>query len=293
LGRPHFVFVEMIHTCLVVCLFVNYAYGQAHTPTPEESVHESEIVFSVLFSLTLAACLLVFYYERKVIKPVILAHAARENNSDYSAVQIFAGKFNINERIKLSVPPGEKVLWTDVSLIIAPISHLVMVLINLVFGYILIIITHEAEAQLSLMVFLLIILFLGFTYVGKGLRQIVGKRHFKDIYALTEKRLLIINFSHLNCRKPAVEYISFQDIVDVQLFIGSGDEIGSITFRKKTAKQGSIFGHGHYNSFFRFMDQSYHELLNIVNPREVEKSLLQCVSRSDSVNYSEIGYQEL
>eukprot|EP00026_Physarum_polycephalum_P012229 Phypoly_transcript_12516.p1 GENE.Phypoly_transcript_12516~~Phypoly_transcript_12516.p1 ORF type:complete len:207 (+),score=23.88 Phypoly_transcript_12516:468-1088(+) len=206
---------------------------------------------------------------------------------------MFASRFNINERIKLSVPPGEKILWADVSLIIAPISHLILVLINLAFGFILIIITHAAQAQLSLMFLLLIVLFLGFTYVGKGLRQIVGKRHFKDIYALTENRLLIINFSHLDCRKPAVEYISYQDIADVQLFLESSDEVGSVTFRKTTAKQGSIFGHGNYKSFFRFMDESYHELLHVVNPREVEKLLLRCISGAANPNYAEIGYQTL
>jgi len=282
----------------VACLFINYAYGQVKprpppTISPEASIHESEIIFSVLYSLSLAACLAIFYYERKVIKPVISVHASRETNSDYSAVQLFSGKFNINERIELSLPPKEKVLWGDVSLLIAPISHLVLVLINFGIGYLLIIITHASETQLDLMVFLLIILFLGFTYIGKGLRQIVGKRHFKDIYAMTDNRLVIINFSHLNCRKPDVEYISYQDVADVQLFVGSSDAIGSVTFRKKTAKQGSIFGNGRYNSFFRFMDDSYREFLNIVNPREVEKLLLRNISVSDNVKTSEIGYQEL
>jgi hypothetical protein len=284
--------------CFFIPLFAGFAYGQVKPRPPpnistEDSVHESEIVFSVLYSLSLVASVVVFYFERKLIKPVILAHAARENNSDYSAVQTFAGKFNINERLQLSLPPKEKIIWGDVSLIISPVSHLILVIVNFAFGYILVITTHASETQLHLMFLLLIVLFLGFVYIGKGLRQVVGRRHFKDIYAFTENRLVIINFSHLDCRKPDVEYIAYQDISDVQLFIGSGDEIGSITFRKKTAQQGSIFGKGQYNSFVRFMDPSYREFLNIVNPREIEKLLLRNISAGDSMRSSEISYQEL
>jgi len=279
---------------IIVCLFAHSVCSQQPRPpsniSHEESVHESEIVFSVLYSLTLVASLVLFYYERKIIKPVIIDHAARANHLDFSAVQLFSGKFDINERIHLSLPPKEKVLWGDVSLVISPISHLVMVIVNLAFGYLLIIVTH----QLELVPLLLLVLFLGFAYVANGMRQVIGKRHFKNVYALSENRLVVINFSHLNCRKPAAECISYQDIADVQLFIRSGDEVGSISFRKKTVAQGSIFGKGHFKSFFNFMDDSYRELLNIVNPREVEKLLLRNISASSAVEgFSEIGYQEL
>ena len=58
--------------------------------------------------------------------------------------------------------------------IVAPVSHLLFVMLNFACGFALIGITHASQTQLDLMFLLLLILFLGFAYIGIALRQVIG-----------------------------------------------------------------------------------------------------------------------
>jgi len=278
-----------------LCLLFKLISAQKKAdPTPEESARESVISFSVLYSLTVAASVVVFFLQRRAIKPVVEAHAARESTTDFAAVQNFSRYFNIAERLNTAVPSNERILWEDVSLTIAPLSHLLGTLCIFVLGFVLVGTTAGSTAQLGLVPLLLLLLFAGFSYVGMGLKQVIGKQHFKDLYAFTENRIIIINFSHLNCRKPEIEYIAYYDVVDVKLIYDAHDQVGSVSFQKRETKEESLLGKSRLGPIGqKWFNPNYRKLHNIVNPREVERLLLNNIAEHGKGKQTVGGYQDI
>jgi len=274
-------------------------------PTSSEATHESSITFSVFYGVAIAASLVVFPLRRMKIQSIIKTHIARPNDTDFSAVQNFTKYFNILNRMKSVARSDEHILWADVNFIIASWNKFFGMLSLYAAAVAVIYMTADSSVQIYLMPLLLFILFVGFGYVGMGLKQVVGNQHFKDIYAFTDTRVIIMKFSPLNCRKPAVEYIPFHDISDVKL-VYRGDvgtvsfhardpvdvELGALSGRSTRAKSGGSW------SPFASLHGSYRELCNIIDPRSVEIRLLSHMAeegkgKEEAFDDSERSYQRL
>jgi len=289
----------IVELLLLSCLFADLTSSATtghncgnHCPTEDESERESVITFSVFFSITVIAAIVVFVFQRRVIGPIILEHAARANDTDFSVVQNFTKYFNILERVKSEAYGNENILWADVSLIIAPLSHFLLVLGSFVIAYILMGVTANSKAQLALVPLFLIILFGGFTYVAIGLKQVIGKHHFKDIYVLTDNKIVIINYSRLNCRKPSTEHIAYQDLYDIKLTY-NGD-VGTISFHTRFGDVRKSAANKPKSTSLSLQDPTYREFRNIVNPRGVEVLLVnRCSNQGKGKQMSEDGYQEV
>jgi len=199
-------------------------------------------VFSLFYALSIVGIIIIYVWRKKAIGPTLSIHSNRSGIMDFSA---FPDGTAIASTVQQS-NPSEQILWADVSLLVPTVGELIGMIIFTLVGIIVVAATAGFAFQSYLVPVFLIIWVPSLIYIGKGLKQVLGHKHYSDIYWLTGSGANILRRGACGGNTSYFfPYTSMQNIHAVASLLGTG----CVYFAEQWKLQQDIHHHntGHHH----------------------------------------------